>query len=81
MIAEKLLKGIFCKSCKRPLVRSYLSISLSGIEKDEAIVYPVFCICGGVNIIGGEIIERKIDREQKRQQASSMPRLIPRRKK
>jgi len=64
MIAEKFLQGLFCKSCKRSLVRSHLSIMLSGVEKDESIVYPVFCICGGVNIIGGEIIERKIDREQ-----------------
>ncbi len=65
MIADRFLKGISCKSCKRPLVRSYLSIMLSGVEKDEAIVYPVFCVCGGVNVIGGEIIERQIDREQK----------------
>jgi len=37
---------------------------MSGIEKDEALVYPVFCVCGGLNVIGGEIIERAIDREQ-----------------
>jgi hypothetical protein len=37
---------------------------MSGIEKDEAVVYPVFCICGGLNVIGGEVIERNIDREQ-----------------
>lgn len=65
MIADKFLKGRNCKSCKRPLARSYLSMVLSGVEKDEAIVYPVFCVCGAVNVIGGEIIERQIDREQK----------------
>ena len=64
MIADKFLQGLNCKSCKRPLVRSYLSIAMSGIEKDEAVVYPVFCICGGLNVIGGEVIERNIDREQ-----------------
>ena len=65
-IAHKLLQGLSCKSCKRQLVRSHLSIVLSGIEKDDAIVYPVFCICGAVNIIGGDIVERKIDREGRR---------------
>ena len=64
MIADKFLQGLNCKSCKRSLVRSYLSIAMSGIEKDEAVVYPVFCVCGGLNVIGGEIIERAIDRER-----------------
>lgn len=64
MIAEKFLKGMRCRWCHRVLARSYLNLMLSGVEKDEAIVHPVVCICGGMNIIGGEIIERKIDRER-----------------
>jgi hypothetical protein len=48
MIAEKILRGCFCKSCQRPLWRSYLSMVLSGVEKDESILYPVFCVCGSM---------------------------------
>ena len=63
MIAEKFLAGLRCRWCSRVLTRSHLKIMLSGVEKDESIVYPVICICGGMNIIGGETIERRIDRE------------------
>lgn len=61
MIGEKLLQGLRCKWCQRPLAQSHLAMMFSGIEKDEAIVYPVLCVCGGVNVIGGELVQRKID--------------------
>ncbi len=63
MIAEKFLQGLRCKWCRRALGRSHLKMMLGGIEKDEAILYPVLCICGGMNVIGGELIERQIDQE------------------
>ena len=63
MIAEKFLQGLRCKWCDRALDRSHVTMMFSGIEKDEAILFPVLCICGGMNVIGGELIERKIDRE------------------
>jgi hypothetical protein len=62
MIADKMLRGLFCKWCGRSLARSYLSTPGS-VEKDESILCPVFCVCGGMTVVGGEIIERKIDRE------------------
>jgi hypothetical protein len=62
MIADKMLQGIFCKWCRRPLARSWLSTPTT-VEKDESVLCPVFCVCGGMTVVGGEIIERRIDKE------------------
>jgi len=47
-----LLEGEFCKSCGRDLSRSFLTRITLGIEKGDALLYPVLCVCGGITVIG-----------------------------
>jgi len=51
MIAD-LLKNENCKWCGRNLSLSFLTRVSLGIEKGDALLYPVLCICGGITVIG-----------------------------
>lgn len=47
-----LLKNEACKWCGRNLSESFLTRVTLGIEKADALLYPVLCICGGITVIG-----------------------------
>ena len=51
MIAD-LLANEACKWCGRSLSKSYLTMVSLGIEKKDALLYPVLCLCGGITVIG-----------------------------
>lgn len=51
MISD-LLENEACKWCGRNLSRSFLTRLTLGIEKEDALLYPVLCICGGITVIG-----------------------------
>jgi len=46
------LESESCKWCGRNLSHSFLTQVTMGIEKDDTIVYPVLCICGGITVVG-----------------------------
>lgn len=66
MISD-LLENENCKWCGRELSRSFLTRITPGIEKTDALLYPVLCICGGITVVGAgtvishfdELTERK----------------------
>ncbi len=66
MIAD-LLENEFCKWCGRNLSHSFLTKVSLGIEKGDALLHPVLCICGGITVVGAgtfishfdELTERK----------------------
>jgi len=43
-----------CRWCGCDLSRSFLTRVTMGIEKDDALLYPVLCLCGGITVIGAE---------------------------
>ena len=47
-----LLKNEAGKWCGRNLSESFLTRVTLGIEKADAMLYPVLCICGGITVIG-----------------------------
>ena len=47
-----ILENENCKWCGRELSKSFLTRITTGIEKSDAIVYPVLCVCGGITVIG-----------------------------
>ncbi|MCH7914291.1 MAG: phage portal protein [Deltaproteobacteria bacterium] len=47
-----LLKNEAGKWCGRNLSESFLTRVTLGIEKADALLYPVLCICGGITVIG-----------------------------
>jgi hypothetical protein len=51
MISD-LLENERCKWCGTDLSRSFLTRITMGIEKDDALLYPVLCLCGGITVIG-----------------------------
>ncbi len=51
MIAD-ILQGEACKWCGRNLSGSFLAQVTMGVEKGDALLFPVLCICGGISIIG-----------------------------
>jgi len=51
MISD-LLENENCKWCGRNLSRSFLTRVTMGIEKNDALLYPVLCLCGGITVIG-----------------------------
>jgi len=51
MTAE-LLKGEGCRWCGRDLSKSFLSEVAGGIEKEDSMLFPILCICGGITVIG-----------------------------
>lgn len=51
MIAD-ILKNESCKWCGRVLSLSFLTRVTLGIEKSDALLYPILCICGGITVIG-----------------------------
>jgi len=66
MISD-LLEDECCKWCGRKLSESFLTRVTLGIEKADAILFPVLCICGGITVIGSgtfishfdQLIEKK----------------------
>ena len=53
MISD-LLEDQPCRWCGTDLSRSFLTRVTMGIEKDDALLYPVLCLCGGITVIGAE---------------------------
>jgi hypothetical protein len=49
---QDLLKSENCKWCGRKLSESFLTRLTIGIEKGDALLFPVLCICGGITVIG-----------------------------
>jgi hypothetical protein len=47
-----LLKGENCKWCGRDLSKSFLTRITLGVEKQDSLLYPVLCLCGGITVIG-----------------------------
>jgi hypothetical protein len=47
-----LLKGENCKWCGRDLSKSFLTRVTLGVEKQDSLLYPVLCLCGGITVIG-----------------------------
>ena len=45
-----------CKWCGQALARSFLTRVTLGVEKNDALLYPVMCICGGITVIGAEVL-------------------------
>jgi hypothetical protein len=68
MISD-LLENESCKWCGRKLSESFLTRITLGIEKADALLYPVLCLCGGITVIGAgtfvshfdQLTERKRD--------------------
>ena len=48
----EILVGESCKWCGRDLSRSFLARVVAGIDKGDTVLWPVLCICGGINVIG-----------------------------
>ncbi len=66
MISD-LLEGQPCRWCGSNLSRSFLTRVTMGIEKDDALLYPVLCLCGGITVIGAEtFISHNDDQGEKR---------------
>jgi len=51
MISD-VLRGEACKWCGRDLAKSYPARLSAGVDKGDAILYPVLCICGGITVVG-----------------------------
>jgi hypothetical protein len=51
MISD-ILKNESCKWCGRDLAQSFLTRLTLGIEKADALLYPILCVCGGITVIG-----------------------------
>jgi len=47
-----ILENEHCKWCGRNLGESFLTRVSLGIEKGDALLHPVLCICGGITVIG-----------------------------
>ena len=65
MISD-LLEEEACKWCGRKLSESFLTRITLGIEKENTLVYPVLCICGGITIIGAGTFISHFDELAKR---------------
>jgi hypothetical protein len=46
------LKGENCKWCGRDLSKSFLARVTLGVEKQDSLLFPVLCLCGGITVIG-----------------------------
>ena len=51
MISD-LLENESCKWCGRDLSQSFLTRLTTGIEKGDALLFPVLCVCGGITVVG-----------------------------
>jgi hypothetical protein len=51
MISD-ILENENCKWCGRKLSESFVTRLTLGVEKADALLYPVLCICGGITVIG-----------------------------
>ncbi len=51
MISD-ILENESCKWCGRKLSESFLTRLTLGIEKADALLFPVLCVCGGITVIG-----------------------------
>lgn len=60
MIAD-LLDNEWCKWCGRNLSKSFLTRITMGIEKNDALLYPVLCLCGGITVIGAGTFISHVD--------------------
>lgn len=51
-MTSDILRGEACRGCGRDLSRSFLTKITLGIEKGDALLYPVLCVCGAITVIG-----------------------------
>ena len=47
-----ILRGEDCKWCGQDLSKSFLSRVTLGVEKQDSLLFPVLCLCGGITVIG-----------------------------
>lgn len=80
---SSLLKGENCKWCGRDLSKSFLTRVTLGVEKQDSLLYPVLCLCGGITVIGAVVTISHIDElesgESKTGEAQKSTRTLKRR--
>jgi len=60
-MSAEFLENESCKWCGRNLSKSFLTRVTMGVEKNDTLLFPVLCLCGGITVIGAGVFVSHID--------------------